>query len=220
MKKIYLSASFALVISIFLSSCNDEGKGDEVFFHQFNTSVKFESSVGTNVVDSLNLVQLGNTLEDSGMLYDLKNGDIIRARCIRESDGAEIEFSRRNAYYNSAWINPLPYAFGEGRYDASKDGTLLAFGWTDPHIFSPEKAPKKEYDQAYTIYFKSPKIFGDDKERTIKWYTHVHRNISNVYKCEVNGVDFDFKSRSYGRYNENNKWSAISEFVIPVPVNL
>ena len=217
MKKNFFFASFmAFATTLFLAGCSgeDEPNPSPVPWH-FSMFVKFESPIGTNAVDSLNFVKLGNTLEDCRMLYDVKNGDIVKARCIRESDGTEIDFSELEDSYNSCWVNLLPFGTPEeGRYDATKDGTLLFLRWAE----FLRKISEEESDQAYTIYLKSPKIFGDDEERTIKWYVKVHGNLYNTYRCEVNGVDLEFKGRCYDGFN-NGEWLQVSEFVIPMPVN-
>ncbi|MBQ4483518.1 MAG: hypothetical protein II934_00735 [Prevotella sp.] len=213
MKRFYLSIFVALAFSFFLSSCNDVEDKDEAFFYHFDTFVKFESPVGTNAVDSLSLVKLEEHEILSYKPYDSQNDEVVLARCVRESDGFVIEIDKYNSYW--WWFaenKELPIA-------VSGQGTFLSLRWLDPNIFVPENAPKEEYDEAYTVYLKSPKIFGDDEERTIKWYVHVRRNKYNTYKCEVNGEEYNFTSRYFGDKVPQTTWLEASGFIIPIPVN-
>ena len=215
MKKNLFFASFmAFAATLFLVGCNnDEEDKDSYVFHQFDMYVKFESPVGTNGVDSLNLIALKKDSIFSAKPYNSREDDVVLTRCVRESDGFTIDIDR----YNSHW---LWFSANKNLYPAlSGQGTLLQLRWIDPNIFIFEKAPAEEYDEAYTVYLKAPKIFGDDKERTIKWYVHVRRNIYNAYKCEVNGVEYNFTSRYDGPEVPQTEWLEVRGFVIPMPVN-
>ena len=197
-KKIFFASFMAFAATLFLVGCsNDEEVKDSYVFHQFDMYVKFESPDGTNGVDSLNLIALKKDSIFSAKPYNSREDDVVLTRCVRESDGFTIDIDR----YNSHWLwfsannNLCPALSGQG--------TLLQHRWIE----------------AYTVYLKAPKIFGDAKERTVKWYVHVRRNIYNAYKCEVNGVEYDFTSRYDGPEVPQTEWLEVRGFVIPMPLN-
>ena len=90
----------AFAAPLFLLGCSDDEENKDFYtFYQFDMYVKFESPVGTNGVDSLNLVAMKKDSIFSAKPYDSREDDVVLTRCVRESDGFTIDIDR----YNSHW---------------------------------------------------------------------------------------------------------------------
>lgn len=232
MNKNYLVALALLFSAIVSVSCNNDdpepnfGTKTDVMTPEMN--IKFVSASGTNVVDSLNFLE---SYGDKLYCEITSDDDIIKVSCVRESDGKEVWAGKKHVYdgtivtmdiYRYGWFRPVEGALTE------REGTLLELGWADPVASLsisdfddyPWKRPEN-YDDSYTIKIQSPTIFGNDKIHTIKWYVHIIYKHYDTYRCEVDGVEFDFKNLpeyiKHHRYHGDNYPRDINEFIV-VPI--
>lgn len=71
-----------------------------------------------------------------------------------------------------------------------KDEAMLYLSWNDYKITCTYHR-EESYDEAYRVDIRSPKIFGNEDEHTIKWYVKVNGGTYDAYRCEVDGKDVD-----------------------------
>lgn len=172
--QIKISQTVLLLCLALLSSCSDDGEGnDQVYKPTFGFYVRFLSPTGTNVLDSLGVCE--------GSQYPVKTSDEdIELTCISSWKG--------NPVHNLGlawWKIPENYQHTYG--DVWSEGTVLSFAWVDQLFFSD----RLDYlDLEYLITMHSRKIFKDDKPHTIKWYLRVLCTRCDAYKCEVEGREY------------------------------
>lgn len=216
-----LALLFSAIICV---SCNNDdlepGLVDKTVVINPSMNVKFVSASGTNVVDSLNIMKsCGEKL-----YYEIaSDDDVIRVSCVRESDGKEVWAGKRHVYDGTViTMDIYKYAWAL----SEKEGAMLDLGWYDPvaslsisdYDDYPWKRPEN-YDDSYTINIQSPTIFGNDKVHTIKWYVHIIYNDYDTYRCEVDGVEFDFISSPEYKLHCDYYPHRINEYIV-VPVRV
>lgn len=229
-----------LLLSAIISvSCNNDdpepGSGTYTLMMTPSMNVKFVSASGTNIVDSLDFLD-----SYSGRSYQTLTADdeIIKVSCVRETDGKMIWADQQHTSDGTV-ITLAFYRYGWYRYQAGdsyeKEGTLLNLGWADPVASLaisdfddyPWKRPEN-YDESYTFNIQSPTIFGSDEVHTIKWYVHIIYNHYDAYRCEVDGVELDFKNLPYysewlsnciREKNDDYIYSINDCIIIPILVN-
>jgi hypothetical protein len=158
----------AVVIIFSFMACNSEGGDDNVRPSYNETYLRFVSPSGTNVLDSLNVL--------NGAMVGL-NTDLISISGIRHSDEQELDITRY-------WL----YASKQTGSEFLTDETLIVLWWNDFKVWNVEKRPKR-YDETYEIKLKSPQIFGDEETHTLKWYVSVSGRKQNAYRCEADGQE-------------------------------
>jgi hypothetical protein len=81
-------------------------------------------------------------------------------------------------------------------FNNDKEETYLHIMWGDFCIWLPDRTQIRpyEYDETYDIKIKSDKLFGEGVEHTIKWYIHVNYVQYEVYKCEIDGVEYSLEN--------------------------
>lgn len=196
-----------LLSAIVCVSCNKGSEpGSETYAVMMTPrmQVKFISASGANIVDSLNFLE---SYKDRSYQTLTADDEIIKVSCVRETDGKMIWADQEHAsdgtvrtlsFYRYGWARPIAGSSYE------KEGTLLELGWADPVASLilgngddyPWKRPEN-YDESYTFNIQSPTIFGSDEVHTIKWYVHIIYNHYDAYRCEVDGVELDFKNLPY-----------------------
>lgn len=130
------------------------------------TFLRFVSPSGTNVLDSLHILESDGNIK----MEKIDDDELISICGDRSSDGNALELSKY-----------LFYATSQAGAEFEKEETLLKIEWTDFDIFDVEK-------QVYTIALKSKKVFGDDDTHYLKWYVNVFgRGEYDAYKCEIDG---------------------------------
>ncbi len=163
--------SFVLIAFTFLSCDNDnpEEVGDNANPAINSSYLRFVSSCGTNVLDSLKVFE-----KDGPTSQEIKDS-LISIKCIRTSDNQQLDM-----------INDLFYANSQADYEFPRDETLIRLNWADFNTWDLEKRPY-HYDEVYDILLQSPKIFGDNETHHLKWYVSVVGRVHNALKCEVDG---------------------------------
>lgn len=153
--------------------CGENSENGESITPSYNmTYVRFVSSVGTNVLDSLQI------MADDVKMADI-NSDLITIDGKRESDGLPLEMQ-------NYWF----YASPQADDIFEKEETLLKIGWVDFNIWNIEKRPYK-YNDTYEIRMRSLRIFGDSNTHILKWFITVSGREHDAFKC-----DFDEKEIS------------------------
>lgn len=170
---------FAIMLLPILTACEkNTGGSDAVFIANFNFKVKFESPIGTNVLDSLQIQPMqdndyDNHLDDLTVVYSNKNndlkhwGDLDLRYCDTEGWGG---------------LNP--------NFSFVGVGTVLHIGFVDISIYDTPNHKYPKRDEEYTVSLTSKKIYGDEKIHTIKFYVHIKgKAVYHTYKCEVDGKE-------------------------------
>ena len=177
----------ALISVLLLVSCSDNS--DETynkFPEQMHMVVRFETGSGANAVDSMKLVKF------DGHGFKNVNSDTMQITCTRGSDGAvtssigEIDNSNMGFAY-AGWVD---CSYPDEADDTT--GTALHLRLQDFDVTAKYDHEPRYYDDVYTIRFKSPMIFGNAEEHYISWYVHLIGYRFSVYRCVVDGNDFDF----------------------------
>lgn len=155
-----------------LLSCSNENE-DEMAPAQCRTFVRFVSSFGTNILDSLNVIP-----KNEGILVDSATTRLMTINVNRSSDNKPLELIVKHWLFTSK----------ESDVNLPKDETILELVWNDFKARDTEnRAPK--YDEVYEAKMKSPEIFGDDQTHTLRWYAHISGKTFDAYKCEVDGKE-------------------------------
>ena len=180
MKRINIIIKLLLAIMLLptIVACDKENNGnDAMHVDSFTILVKFESPIGTNMLDSLNIQP---TMGES---YHL--------------EGLNLNWKNKENNLNQHWSKPSLAWFKTEEWFGSNNpnfsfkglGTVLKIGLCDINI-SDSDFPKA--DEEYTITLNSKKIFGNDSTHTIKYYVHINGGGSgyDTKKCEVDGKDY------------------------------
>ena len=167
----------AVVILFSLFACDDNNEAAMTPIPNW-TYIRFVSSAGTNVLDSLNIIE--RSVETPFAPIDTT---LISINMIRESDNQIFSgtiFGSSSLQQRFCYANPQLDTLFQNKE------TLVFLEWNDfkPHTF--EKRPK-EYNEVYRFQLYGPKIFGDDETHTLKWYADISGGIYDVYKCELDG---------------------------------
>ena len=168
-------------------ACSDSGdETSEGFPEQIHMVIRFETGSGVNAVDSMKLLKF------DGEGFKSVNMDTIQITCTRESDGAmtssigEIDKSNMGFAY-AGWVD---CSYPDEADDTT--GTALHLLLHDFNVTARYDHEPRNYDDVYTIRFKSPLIFGNTEEHYVSWYVHLIGYRFSVYRCVVDGEDFDF----------------------------
>ena len=170
-----------------LSSCSDDDvpSSDNTHSNGYHVLVRFESTFGTNLVDSLNLTNRGVTFE----MVNPEDNNLVQVSCVRQTDGKQMEFHR------FGWFHPLDKGLEKEYIEA---GTVLDFAWGE--FYDDDLGRRPDYDEVYTVRIKSPAIFGTDEEHTIKWYSHIIGVTYDCYRCEIDGEEYAFTETDFYSY--------------------
>lgn len=170
----------AIILLPTIAACDKDNNGsDAMHVDVFDVLVRFESPIGTNILDSLNVqpteVATYNKLDDLYVNWKNKNDN----------------------FSSSSWYEPRLYwrHFPDSAYSHNPNfsykgmGTILEMGLIDRNV-SDSDYPKA--DEVYSITLKSKKIFGNDSPHTIKYYVHINGGGCgyDAKKCEVDGKDY------------------------------
>jgi hypothetical protein len=156
-----------LMVSSFMA-CDDDklitGDNEPLYNH---TYLRFVSSTGTNVLDSLSIMSPEKWVMELG-------ADIMSVSGIRASDNHALDL-----------MTELFYGSKRAGDEFDEKGPLVHVMWYDSYICK-EKRPKK-YHETYTVTMTSPRVFGDGVSHTLTWYVNVSGRTVDAYKCEVDG---------------------------------
>lgn len=168
-------------------SCND-GNDDSVTPSHNVTYLRFISPSGTNVLDSLDVIE-------EGLQMHKIDTDLIRINGYRTSDNQPLEISKY--FYHVSENNGVEF---------SREETLIRLDWYDFNIWDVEKRAY-QYKEMYEILLFGPRIFGDNDTHQLKWYVNVAGRVHDAYQCEVEGRmislddDLIYNQRTYdGRH--------------------
>ncbi len=190
MKQIHLFFNLLVIIMLLptIAACDkDNGGNDAIAIAPFEFMIKFESSMGTNILDSLQVQPTNET--ESNQLGDLT-----------------FQWTNKNNDLNPHWSTPLL-----GWYKTTEDwggfnpyfsfkgvGTILEVKIYDISIWDTSNGKYPRRDEEYTITLTSKKIFGNENPHTIKFYIHIKgKAVYDTYKCEVDGVEQQLLWRDY-----------------------
>ena len=185
---------FILLVASSLFACSEEGSEGDDDMHPFihKTYVRFISPAGTNVIDSLGVL---NMKEERFVFFD--KSELMTVSATRMSDGQLLEVN------NSAWIwaeptdnnyqVPVPDAF------FPYEETVAFLEWVD---FNPCNLEKHaySYDEIYEIQLNSQQLFGSTESHTLRWYAKVNGRVINAYKCEVDGQEISLDDDPFYNY--------------------
>lgn len=182
MKRVNIIIKLLLAIMLLptIAACDKDNNGsDAMHVDVFDVLVRFESPIGTNILDSLGVQHMKDRISD----YKL--------------DDLTINWKNKENNLNQHWSKPrLAWLKTEDWFGSNNPnfsfkgiGTVLDMGLTDINI-SDSDYPKA--DEVYTITLKSKKIFGNDTPHTIKYYVHINGGGCgyDAKKCEVDGKDY------------------------------
>jgi hypothetical protein len=177
---------FILVIAFSLFSCSGKGNegGDGIYPFENKTYLRFVSSAGTNVMDSLGIL---NMEEKKFMLQE--NNDLLSVTGTRMSDGEPLRFYGNNWLWASEKEDPL----------FPKTETLARIAWYDFNSFDMERRPYI-YDEIYEIKLTSLELFGENVSHTLRWYATVKGKTIYAYKCEVDGKEVSLDNDPFYNY--------------------
>jgi hypothetical protein len=154
---------------VILSSCGDKEEEEEyieggIFPIDINIFVRFVSPSGTNVLDSLNVL-------DGSDMVKIKDSQIIDASAYRASNGKDYDS------FTNMFIRDNNDYFNYGT-----DETFFYESFT-------EFTHAKMAADYCVLQMKSNKLFGNDNVHTIKLYYTllVDNSIFTAYKCVVDG---------------------------------
>jgi hypothetical protein len=174
-----IGALLVIFFPVVLSSCDKEEEVEEeevveedfpeggIFPIDMNFFVRFVSPSGTNVLDSLNV------LEGSDMVK-IKDSLIIDASAYRASNGKDYDcFTNMFIRDNNDYFN---YGTDETFfYESFTEFTRPKIDWSGAADYC-------------VLQMKSNKLFGNDNVHTIKlYYTMLVDSVFTAYKCEVDG---------------------------------
>jgi hypothetical protein len=171
-----------LIMSLFFA-CSNDNEGDSVTPAYHQTYLRFVSPSGTNVLDSLHLLE-------NGLTKKVIDDDLFSVSINRSSDGQSMD-SHMSKYLFLA----------SPRTDTifKKDETLVRLDWNDFNIWDLEKRPQI-YHEIYKISMRSPKIFGNKEQHSMNWYANVVGRTYDAYKCELDGQEISLENDPF--YNK------------------
>lgn len=175
----------AIMVLPIIAACEkDEVGEDAMLIRNFFFYVKFESSTGANILDSLDLYKYTSPIAPNTKNH---TDDILDFSWTTQNNDLE---------KNNSWKTPTLYWISTQNWDLEspnfsvKDvGTVLAVQVCDIRI-SRKYFP--ECDEVYYFYIKSKAIFGNEDSHKITYYIHINGYARGYYvtKCEVDGKDY------------------------------
>ncbi|MBR5728876.1 MAG: hypothetical protein IKX61_01525 [Prevotella sp.] len=179
-----------------LWACSSEEVGGDNATPAIGTSyVRFVSSAGTNMLDSLKVI------DPEVRLTANFESDLLDVTVIRKSDD-EILWLRKN----------LLYACEQTGLDFKCNETIIYLYWTDFMVWDIEKRPWY-YKDVYEVQMKSPKIFGNNDVHTIRWYITVTGRVHDAYKCEVDGEEISLEDDPFYKQQFKSGTHHVAGFV-------
>lgn len=182
-----------LVISTFFSCSKESGGGSDCMNPQTcNNYLRFVSSSGINILDSLNGLS-GIVNSDTVKRWFDVDDDLLEVSVMRESDGYHFKplDIMKSAHYCDA-NTFLPNA-----------GYVINLRYSDFRAFCYYERPEN-YDEVYCASMRSLKLFGDDNIHTLKWYVQYRGKYHNAYKCELDDQEIPLDTDSlYNRHVVN-----------------
>lgn len=160
--------SIVLIVTAFVACNNYTENGVTPSYNV--TYLRFVSPSGTNVLDSLNVLEEGIKIQE----LDPKLITIIGRRI---SDGKAVDLHKE-----------LFHASKQAGSEFEREETLIKLEWNDFNIWDVEKRDN-QYEEIYEIHLQSSQIFCDNATHHLKWYVNVLGREHNAYKCEVDGQE-------------------------------
>jgi hypothetical protein len=163
-----IGALLVIFFPVVISSCGDKEEEEEyieggILPIDINFFVRFVSPSGTNVLDSLNVL-------DGSDMVKIKDSQIIDASAYRASNGKDYDS------FTNMFIRDNNDYFNYGT-----DETFFYESFT-------EFTHAKMAADYCVLQMKSNKLFGNDNVHTIKlYYTMLVDSVFTAYKCEVDG---------------------------------
>ncbi len=189
-----------------IAACdNDNGEKDAMFIGPFEFMVKFESPLGTNILDSLQVPHMRNSVRSNHL------------------DDLTLEWSNKNNNLNQPWRIPYlawahtteEWASFNPYFSFKGVGSILDVGLTDLSIWDTPNNKYPKRDEEYTISITSKKIFGDETPHYIKFYMHIKGKAAyDTYKCEVDGKEQPLVWRDYNPDNPPKERQLIGAFIV------
>ena len=182
------------MVPLFILSCSSENN-DVLPPGYVSLFVRFSSTSGENIVDSLELAKyVGNNLFAS-----IGKGDL-------QMDVSTSASKNMLSICNDFWMK-----------DNLRTGVPSSCLHVD--IFQHEVEPSQEC----TLFLYSPKIFGDTKRHTISWRAkRVPINSMTFEECKIDGVpcpvveEISYKKNCYKIANQNGN---LADYVINIVVD-
>ncbi len=208
MKKINIIFKLLLAIMLLpiIAACdNDNGEKDAMFIGPFEFMVKFESPLGTNILDSLQVPHMRNSVRSNHL------------------DDLTLEWSNKNNNLNQPWRIPYlawahtteEWASFNPYFSFKGVGSILNVGLTDLSIWDTPNNKYPKRDEEYTISLTSKKIFGDETPHYIKFYIHIKgKAVYDTYKCEVDGKEQPLIWRYYNPDNLPENKDLTGAFIV------
>lgn len=169
-----------LLSALLVVSCNNYIEGG-VPPSNNRTVLRFVSASGTNILDSLQVLDNGNTPREV-------SAELMSIKGIRTSDNQPLEMQNYLLYSSKPADSAYPRE------------TLLDLSWVDFNIAQAEKRPR-EYTEVYDICLQSRRVFGNDELHRLKWYVSISGYDYNAYKCELDGQEVELTNDPL--YNEH-----------------
>ena len=163
-----------------LLSCSNENE-EEMAVPSCHTFVRFVSSSGTNVLDSLNVLS-----KNEGILLDSATTRLMTINVNRLSDNRSLTLIGKHWLFTSK----------KSDVNLPKDETILELVWNDFKATDTDNRAKR-YDEVYEAKMKGPELFGDDQTHTLRWYAHISGKTFDAYKCEVDGKEVELANDPY-----------------------
>ena len=182
------------MVPLFILSCSSENN-DVLPPGYVSLFVRFSSTSGENIVDSLELAKyVGNNLFAS-----IGKGDL-------QMDVSTSASNNMLSIWNDSWMK-----------DNLRTGVPSSCLHVD--IFQHEVEPSQEC----TLFLYSPKIFGDTKRHTISWRAkRVPINLMTFEECKIDGVpcpvveEMSYKKNCHKIVNQNGN---LADYVINIVVD-
>lgn len=179
-----------------LFSCNSDNE-EETAVPSCHTFVRFVSTSGTNVLDSLKVLP-----KNEGIQVDSATSRLMTINVNRSSDNSSLELIGKHWLFTSK----------ESDVNLPKDETLLSLEWHDFKATDTENRVKR-YDEVYEAKMKSPKIFGDNQTHTLRWYAHISGKTFDAYKCEVDDKEVELANDPFYKQQTRMGVHGASAFV-------
>lgn len=147
------------------------------------TYVRFVSSLGTNILDSLNVLgpdEVMGVISPQQMTFTERH----------TSNAYSCDFQKH-------FVRVSP----EQDYRFVKTETLVKFEWTDFNIMYA----KNGETYIYAFDMKSKEIFGNDDTHTLKWHLNILHNTHDAFKCEIDDKEVDLKGDSFYSDQKSDK---------------
>ena len=180
-----------LLLPFLVSSCESEGNENSLPPADNVTYIRFVSPSGTNVLDSLNV------LEGNGDMCEINPEHITFAE--HHTQASKPCDFRQYYLRTSKQMNYF-----------AKEETIAELHWVD---FDVRRA-KAGSTFTYSIEMSGRNIFGDDNVHTLKWYLNVYDGGTfDAYKCEVDGKETDLSRDPFYTNQTSHDRRSVAAFI-------